>query len=210
MRRETIAMLRKKRQQVAAEKADSDAEEIVEEPSQARRPSKSPPPLSPSPEFDFDDQMSEASSATTRSVHSEPELTHNQQVLKAQRERLDSMMKKSLKNTAARVQHEKDTQREEDELGQFVAKKMQRMDDLAAGKVREQKERMRIAGEREREKLLRLMVMEEEERARAARDKEVRIQKMKESEAKREAATKERREAIAEENAARRAEAEVR
>ena len=48
---------------------------------------------------------------------------------------------------------------------------------------------MRIAGEREREKLLRLAIMEEEETARAAHDKEMRMKKMLESEAKREADT---------------------
>ena len=63
---------------------------------------------------------------------------------------------------------------------------------------------MRIAGEREREKLLRLVIMEEEETARAAHDKEVRMKKMLESEAKREEATKARRAKIEAPLAARR------
>ena len=65
-------------------------------------------------------------------------------------------------------------------------------------------ERMRIAGEREREKLLRLAIMEEEELARAAHDKEMRMKKMQESEAKREAEQNQRKDAIAAANAAKR------
>lgn len=62
---------------------------------------------------------------------------------------------------------------------------MERMNGLSDAKERDQKERMRIAGERQREKLLRRMVLDEEDRKRAAHDKEARKQKMLESEAKR-------------------------
>ena len=234
LRRETIAMLRKKRQAVAQEAAEKEAEQaVIDHGKEAAKSSKavskrgskegskagsSPrldpmsPSLSPSPDFDGDRDgyMSEASSATTRSVHTEVELTHNEQVLSDQRDRLNSILTKSLKNVASRVQHTKDGQWEQDELEGFVNKKMERMNALATTKIREQEERMRIAGEREREKLLRLIVMEEEESARAAHDKEMRIKKMHESEAKREQATKARRERIAAENAERRAEAQAR
>jgi len=209
LRRETIAMLRKKRQLVAAEAAQARAEEEAAEAVKHRTKASPSKELSPSPQFE-DDYDSDASSATTRSVHSEPELTHNEQVLAAQRSRLEKMQKKSLKNTAARVHHEKDAQREQDELASFVNKKMQRMNDLADAKERDKKERIRIAGEREREKLLRLQVLNEQERERAAREKAARMRKMEESEAKREAKRLAKMAQIKEENAIRQAESDAR
>merc|ERR1711939_118261 len=121
-------MLRKKRQQVAAEHAEREAEANADAERKARNSPEKSMERSPSPEFN--DEYSDASSATTRSVYSEPELTHNEQVLKAQRDRLMQMQLKSLKNTASRVQHTKDAQREQDELASFVGKKMERMDIL--------------------------------------------------------------------------------
>lgn len=232
LRRETIAMLRKKRQEVAAELEEEEEEDgrklgnsrrsKGQEPDVAAAEARATPERSlsisrsPSPQLggydgdEYEGYESEASEATTRSVVTEVELTHNEQVLYAQRNRLQGLLKKSLKNTKARVQHEKDVQREQDELAVFVNKKMERMNGLAATKVRDQKERMRIAGEREREKLLRLMVMEEEERKRAVHDKEVRLQKMLESEQKREDAAIIRKEKIAADNAEKREAAEER
>lgn len=126
-------MLRKKRQQVAQEAQQKQVEEVIAQygtSSQAvskdggskrgdsREASLSPdarsPSASPSPTFnqspygdDEDDRMSEASSATTRSIHTVRELSHNEMVLEKQRQRLNKILDKSLKNVAARVQHTK-------------------------------------------------------------------------------------------------------
>lgn len=195
LRRETITMLRRKRQEVAGKRLEESA------------------PRQPSVEDDEDleSPVSEAGSdATTRSAHSEQELTHTEKMLVDQRERLEATSLETAKVMRRRVRHEKEVQRDQDELREFVDKKMLRIGNLEKERVRTKAERIRVAGERERQKLLRMVEMEKINLEKQAKEARLSKQRMEESEAKRMAAVAEKEQKIREDNAIRREEAEHR
>jgi len=150
------------------------------------------------------------SDATTRSAWSEPELTHTEEMLADQRARLQLTSLETAKVMKRRVRHEKEVQRDQDELKDFVDKKMLRIDDLEHERVRIKAERIRVAGERERTKLIRMEEMETLGLERLAKEARLSKQRMEESEAKRMASVKEREDKIREDNEIRRATAERR
>jgi len=207
LRRETITMLRTKRQEVMMQRAEERKE-------QEGKASPASPILELEEEGDsdwVDSPASEAGSeATTRSAHSEEELTHTQQLLRDQRTRLAAISEQAATVMNRRVQHERDVQRDQDELREFVDNKMLRIGNIEKERARNKAERIRIAGERERNKLIRRQEMARRDQERAVKEARLSKQRMEESEAKREEARLEKERVIREENEARRAEAEER
>jgi len=98
LRRDTITMLRRKRQQLAA-KAQ---QKLMQEQEQ-----QSPTAAHRDEESEDDDDMRSVSDATTRSVHSNRELTHTEQLLRDQQLRLQAIANKTSINMECRVDHEK-------------------------------------------------------------------------------------------------------
>merc|ERR1711935_697710 len=91
-------MLRRKRQQLAA-KAQ---QKLMQEQEQ-----QSPTAAHRDEESEDDDDMRSVSDATTRSVHSNRELTHTEQLLRDQQLRLQAIANKTSINMECRVDHVK-------------------------------------------------------------------------------------------------------
>lgn len=195
LRRDTITMLRRKRQQLAT-KAQQESESAVKDDAGS--------------ECSEGDIGSVVSDATTRSVHSKKELTHTEQLLRDQQLRLQEISQKSAVVMECRVEHEREVQRDQDELREFVEKKMQRINSLEIDKQRTKKERIRISGEKERAKLIKRDAAERKQLEKAARDVRLRKQAMAEAETKRVAAVAEKEKVIQDRNAARKAETDAR
>jgi len=201
LRRDTITMLRRKRQQLAA-KAQ---QKLMQEQEQ-----QSPTAAHRDEESEDDDDMRSVSDATTRSVHSNRELTHTEQLLRDQQLRLQAIANKTSINMECRVDHEKEVQRDQDELREFVNKKILRVDALAEDKARHKEERIKLSGERERAKLIKRDQQERKQTEKAARDVRVRKQQMEEAEIKRLASVAAKEKVIQDRNAARKAETDER
>jgi len=194
LRRDTITMLRRKRQQLAT-KAQQESESAVNDNDGSEC---------------SEDDVGSVSDATTRSAHSTRELTHTEQLLRDQQLRLQQISQKSSVVMECRVEHEREVQRDQDELREFVEKKMERINDLEIDKQRTKKERIRISGEKEREKLIKRDVAERKQLEKAARDVRLRKQAMAEAETNRVAAVAEKERVIQDRNAARKAETDER
>lgn len=201
LRRDTITMLRRKRQQLAA-KAQ---QKLMQEQEQ-----QSPTAAHKDEESEEDDDMRSVSDATTRSVHSNRELTHTEQLLRDQQLRLQAIANKTSINMECRVEHEKEVQRDQDELREFVNKKILRVDALAEDKAQHKEERIKLSGERERAKLIKRDQQERKQLEKAARDVRVRKQQMEEAETKRLATVAAKEKVIQDRNAARKAETDAR